>query len=179
MDTKRIDWLAIAALALFLFMLLRLLGEGVSSALAYESAPRIPDDPNTFASPYKKYVVSQGLHDFAYGHMAVDIVAGQGAAIHSPIYGEVAETYVDGVGNTTLVLENARYKVTLLHGDYVVEVGQPVQLGEVVGYESNHGYTIDAHGVPCAGRNCGYHTHLNVFDKEKQRNVNPLVLMGK
>jgi hypothetical protein len=48
-----------------------------------------------------------------------------------------------------------------------------------VGVESNLGYTTDMAGVPCWGRDCGYHTHLNVFDKRIGGNVNPLELLGR
>ena len=32
-------------------------------------------------------------------------------------------------------------------------------------------------GNLCAGRNCGYHTHLNVYDKRQAANINPLTLI--
>ena len=31
-------------------------------------------------------------------------------------------------------------------------------------------------GNPCRQRQCGYHTHLNVYDKRVQANINPLTL---
>ena len=66
----------------------------------------------------------------------------------------------------------------MLHGDYSVSVGQQVGLGQAVGVESNLGYTTDMAGVPCWGRDCGYHTHLNIYDKRIGENVNPLELIG-
>jgi hypothetical protein len=54
----------------------------------------------------------------------------------------------------------------------------PVEMGQIVGNESNIGYTTDWQGNPCAGRDCGYHTHLNVFDKRLGENVNPLDLIN-
>ena len=51
-----------------------------------------------------------------------------GATILSPINGEITEHYVDQYGNPTLIIENSRYKILMLHGDYTVQVGQPVPL---------------------------------------------------
>jgi len=130
-----------------------------------------------FAAPYKKYTITQGLHGFSYGHAAIDIAAGQGAKILSPINGEVTALYVDQYGNPTLVIENDIYRVTMMHGEYTVNVGDQVKLGQKVGRESNLGYTTDMSGQLCAGRNCGYHTHLNVFDKRIGDNVDPLELI--
>ncbi len=134
---------------------------------------------NIFVAPYKSYTITQGLHGFSYGHMAIDLAAGKGATIYSPINGTVKALYIDQYGNPTLVIENKSYKVTMLHGDYSVSEGQKVEAGQAVGSESNHGYTTDMQGQPCAGRDCGYHTHLNVFDKRNQTNINPLDLLGK
>jgi murein DD-endopeptidase MepM/ murein hydrolase activator NlpD len=143
-----------------------------------ESVPQ-PANARAFAAPYKHYTLTQGLHGYSYGHAAIDLAAGKGAAILSPINGVVTELYIDQYGNPTLVIENKIYRVTLLHGNYSVNVGDQVSLGQKVGKESNQGYTTDMAGVPCAGRDCGYHTHLNVFDKRVGTNVNPLDLINK
>lgn len=138
-----------------------------------------PPDPEDFGAPYADYVITQGVHGSSYGHMAIDLAAGKGAPVLSPINGVVTGNYVDQWGNPTLVIENDIYRVLLLHGVYSVEEGDSVQLGEQVGTESNRGYTTDMRGVPCAGRTdyCGYHTHLNVYDKRLESNVNPLELI--
>ena len=135
-------------------------------------------DPDLIAAPYDKYTITQGPHGFSYGHMAIDIAAGKGAVIKSPINGTVTALYVDQWGNPTLVIENEIYQVTLMHGKYKVEVGQEVTLGQMVGKESNLGYTTDMRGVPCKNRNCGFHTHLNIFDKRLGVNINPLDVIG-
>jgi murein DD-endopeptidase MepM/ murein hydrolase activator NlpD len=135
--------------------------------------------PEDFAPPYEYYTITQGIHGAEYGHLAIDIAAGQGAAIQSPIHGIVTELYVDMYGNPTLVIENEVYSVMMLHGEYAVSIGEPIELGQVVGVESNLGYTTDMAGVPCWGRDCGYHTHLNVYDKRIGGNVNPLELLGR
>jgi murein DD-endopeptidase MepM/ murein hydrolase activator NlpD len=90
----------------------------------------------------------------------------------------VTQNYLDELGNTTLVIENDQYRVTLLHGDYTVEVGEKVRQGQTIGRESNNGFTTDLQGRPCAGRDCGYHTHLNVFDIEQNGNIDPLTLLS-
>jgi murein DD-endopeptidase MepM/ murein hydrolase activator NlpD len=137
-----------------------------------------PIDPTAFGAPYLSYVITQGPHGSSYGHMAVDLAAGEGETILSPINGAVAENYIDEYGNPTLIIENEVYRVTLMHGNYSFSVGQSVALGEVIGSESNQGYTTDMAGNLCWGRaGCGFHTHLNVFDKRLGTNVNPLDLL--
>ena len=64
-----------------------------------------------------------------------------------------------------------------LHGVYNLIVGDPVAAGQVIGSERNIGYTLDMAGNLCAGRDCGYHTHLNVFDKRVGVNIDPLTLI--
>jgi len=136
-------------------------------------------DPSAIIAPYEVYVVTQGVHGLSYGHMAVDIAAGKGEPIKSPISGVVSESFIDAIGNPTLVIENERYVVTLLHGIYSVELGDQVELGDKLGVESNIGNTRDMQGFSCRNRDCGYHAHLNVFDKEAGTNINPLDLFGQ
>ncbi len=111
--------------------------------------------------------------------MAIDLAAGAGAEIKSPIAGKIAALFKDEIGNPTLVIENEIYQVTLLHGLYSGFIGQEVEQGQVIGKESNAGYTIDMLGRSCLGRECGHHTHLNVFDRRIGANVNPLSILGK
>jgi murein DD-endopeptidase MepM/ murein hydrolase activator NlpD len=135
-------------------------------------------DDATFLAPYDDYVITQGLHGFSYGHMAVDLSAGKGAIIKSPVSGVVTEHFVDNLGNTTLVIENDHYRVLLLHGKYTVSKGDRLQAGQPIGKESNQGYTTDMAGRPCQNRECGYHSHLNVYNKLVEMNVNPLELFA-
>jgi murein DD-endopeptidase MepM/ murein hydrolase activator NlpD len=151
-------------------------------AAALESAP-VGDtsgengDPVAFEAPYDDYTVTQGPHGEWYGHLAIDIAAGKDTPIKSPIHGTVTDLFIDQWGNPNLVIENDIYRVSLLHGNFSVDVYTPVELGQEVGNEGNNGYTTDMRGNSCAGRNCGYHTHLNVFDKRLGENVNPLDLI--
>ncbi|HEX6385048.1 MAG TPA: M23 family metallopeptidase [Anaerolineae bacterium] len=135
-------------------------------------------DAAAVIAPYDDYILTQGLHGQSYGHLAIDIKAGEGAVIKSPIEGVVTELFTDGVGNPTLVIENDTYKVMMLHGVYTVAVGDAVKMGQAVGTESNLGNTRDGLGRSCRGRDCGYHTHLNIFDKRLGANVNPLEVLG-
>ena len=140
---------------------------------AQEPVPIVVDE-TLISATYDQYTLTQGPHGYSYGHMAVDIVAGKGSLIKSPIHGRVTASYVDQFGNPTLVIENDIYQVTLLHGIYTVAVDKRVILGQPVGTESNLGYTTDWWGRSCRNRNCGYHTHLNIFDKRIGSNINPL-----
>jgi len=143
------------------------------------AAPSSAIDPSLAAPPYDQYTLTQGPHGFSYGHMAIDITAGKNAVIKSPIQGWVTDLYTDQYGNPTLVIENEYYQVTMLHGKYKVAAGDQVELGQMVGRESNLGYTKDYLGRSCRNRDCGYHTHLNIFDKRIGTNVNPLSVIEK
>lgn len=136
------------------------------------------DNPTAVVAPYKDYTLTQGLHGQSYGHLAIDLAAGRGEPVLSPINGIITDLYVDEYNNTTLVIENDVYQVIMLHGDFNVELGDQVSAGQAVGSEGNNGYTMDFFGNLCYGRpHCGNHTHLNIFDKRIQANVNPLDLM--
>lgn len=139
--------------------------------------PLVVIDDSSVIAPYEQYTLTQGPHGFSYGHMAIDITAGKKAVIKSPIQGRVTALYIDQYGNPTLVIENEIYQVTLLHGKYKVAIDDRIELGQMVGRESNLGYTTDIWGRSCRNRDCGYHTHLNIFDKRVGSNVNPLPLI--
>lgn len=194
---QRVDGLTLVAMALILFMGFNVLRDRLRTAQAAappqaetisvaQAAPLQEESTSwseaeqlAVAAPYEHYVLTQGLHGYSYGQMAIDLAAGKGAEILSPINGVVTGRYTDQYGNPTLVIENDFYTVTLLHGKYTVSVGDRLSLGQPVGQESNQGYTADSHGRLCQGRKgCGYHTHLNIFDKHLQSNVNPLDLIG-
>jgi len=136
--------------------------------------PPLLSDPTALIAPYDEYILTQGVHGMSYGHMAIDIAAGKGSLIRSPVTGTVSEHYFDAIGNPTLVIENDHYKVTLLHGIYTVGLGDKLIVGDKIGTESNLGNTRDMQGQSCRGRDCGYHTHLNIFDKIVGSNINPL-----
>lgn len=145
------------------------------------AAPVAPlsSDALTVVAPYANYRITQGVHGYSYGHMAVDLAAGRGEPVLSPINGSITASYLDEYGNTTLVIENEVYTVTMLHGEYSVKIGDKVSAGQQVGVESNKGYTMDMAGNLCYNREwCGNHTHLNIYDKRLRSNVNPLDFLG-
>lgn len=142
--------------------------------------PAIPGDPawhTAISVPYDDYFLTQGLHGASYGHLAVDIAAGNGEIIKSIINGTVTATGYDQWGNTYIQIENDVYAVLYLHGAYSLVTGDAVTAGQPIGTESNIGYTLDMYGNLCAGRDCGYHTHLNVYDKRIAGNIDPLSLI--
>ena len=195
-----IDGVVIVAVVLILFFGIKALSEITGGAIASTSTgsepaaepaegaktleagdvalPVFPAGPVAIVYPYDNYTLTQGPHGYSYGHMAIDIAAGKGAVVKSPIEGKVSNLYIDEWGNTTLVIENAKYQVTMLHGNFSLAIGDSVGLGQQVGTEGNNGYTLDMYGNSCRGRDCGYHTHLNVFDKELGTNVNPLEVLS-
>lgn len=186
--------IGLAILLFFIFVALKngfstklpepLSGATVEGALVSGlSLPLVTPTPTAdllaFAAPYTSYHLTQGPHGQSYGHLAIDLAAGRGNPVLSPIHGVITGNYTDQYGNTTLIIENDVYRVLILHGDYSAAVGTEVHLGDQVGTESNHGYTMDMAGNRCYGREwCGNHTHLNVFDKRIGTNVNPLDLLN-
>ena len=169
-------FIPMAVIAMSIVLALTLSQIGTTSSVA--SMPSSNDqNPLLFISPYDTYTLTQGPHGFSYGHMAIDIAAGKGATIYAPINGVISDLFTDGLGNPTLLIENEVYKVTLMHGIYTVRQGDQVKAGKPIGTESNLGNTTDMQGRSCRNRDCGYHTHLNVFDKRINANINPLDLL--
>jgi len=176
--------ITVAAILFIIFVFIRIgttswpSAQAASLTVETSPTPLVTLDPLAFAAPYDDYILTQGPHGASYGHQAIDITAGKGTVIKSPINGVVTALYVDGLGNTTLMIENDQFIITLLHGIYTVAVGDKIIIGQPIGTESNIGRTTDRYGVSCRGRDCGYHTHLNVFDKSLGISINPLPLLN-
>ena len=166
--------MTVILISTILFFLLSNIEPALSSATVQNG---MGGNSTTFVSPYKTYTITQGPHGFSYGHKAIDIAAGKGAVIYSPINGIVTQLFHDGLGNPVLVIENEIYQITMMHGIYTVQVDERVDAGQEIGAESNLGNTTDMQGNSCRNRDCGYHTHLNVYDKRLGENVNPLDLL--
>jgi hypothetical protein len=174
------DALTLVAIVLIVFMISKVLIDKTRSTPDTSQAPESlieVVDYYAIAVPYDNYVITQGPHGESYGHLAIDLAAGENSIIKSPINGEVSDLFIDEYGNPTLVIANEIYEVTMLHGEYSVMIGDKINLGQPVGYESNLGYTTDMQGRSCKNRNCGYHTHLNIFDKQLNTNVNPIEIL--
>lgn len=135
------------------------------------------DSPEDIRLPYDDYILTQGIHGASYGDAAIDLAAGRGADILSPITGQIILNGRDFYGNTILVIENEVWTVKLLHGEFYPDEGEWVGLGQMIGSESNIGYTVDINGVSCRGRRCGNHTHMNVVDRRTGRNANLIKLL--
>lgn len=190
MNNQRFDGLSIIAIAFLLFLGFQILSDrrAPQPAMAMDETPLTVVDPvivqesvvvdySILGQPYEDYQLTQGPHGFSYGHRAIDISAGEGAEILSPIFGTVVARYFDELGNPVLILENEIWQITMMHGEYIVDIGEAVSRGQSVGYESNLGNTTDMQGLSCRGRKCGYHTHLNIFDKRIGENINPLQVL--
>lgn len=180
---KRHDSFAIVGIIFVLFLAFNLFRSRENARAAPPQNTKVDvslslEEQVSIAVPYDQFKITQGPHGRSYGHLAIDISAGDGAVIRSPIHGIVTANYIDEYNNPTLVIENDIYQVTLLHGIYSVNPDQELVLGQQIGTESNLGYTTDIAGRPCAGRDCGYHTHFNILDKRLGENVDPLVLLG-
>ena len=148
-------------------------------ATAAAAAPQAPDEAwnEAIALPYDEYFLTQGVHGASYGHAAIDIAAGNGETIKSIINGNVTGLGYDQWGNTYIQIENDYYVALYMHGVYWPVLGEALGAGQPIGTESNIGYTLDMAGNLCAGRDCGYHTHLNVYDKRLGMNIDPLSLI--
>lgn len=135
----------------------------------------IVGDQHALALPYREgtYVITQEQHGANYGHAAMDIAGGDGTPLYSPCNCVVVDVYTDIYGNPTLVLENDEYIVVLLHGNYTVETRDVLKLGDLIGTESNQGYTFSDDRYCGTGSTCGYHTHFNVYLTDIGESVYP------
>lgn len=119
------------------------------------------DNTGSYRIPYDNYSVSTAVLHGLSGWEGVDIVAGCGAEIYSPISGIVDKTGTDGyIGpisngaeNTWVGISNTSYSTVLLHGEYIVNFGDTVEQGQVIGYESS------------IGNSSGCHTHWIMYEK--------------
>ena len=170
-------FLPFSVIAMSIVLALTLSRIGITDSAASMPTNNGIQDLTFFTSPYSSYTLTQGPHGYSYGHMAIDIAAGKGATIYSPIQGQVTDLFVDGLGNPTIIIENEIYRITMMHGIYSVGIGEHLQPGQPIGSESNLGNTTDMQGRSCRNRDCGYHTHLNVYDKRIAANINPLTLL--
>ncbi len=149
--------------------------------------------------PYKdSYSVSQNGHfdnfntersilvvgDSPY-FTAIDLGVGKNTPLYSPISGIVTFSGIDRIdtwNNTILTIENSYYTVLMLHGNYAARAGTVVKKGDFIGTEGNNGYVLSG-GVVCSTApylsDCGYHTHINVWDKRLGFSVNILNLVSQ
>ncbi|MHB0988035.1 MAG: M23 family metallopeptidase [Bellilinea sp.] len=136
-----------------------------------------PDRPEDIRLPYDDYILTQRTHGAAYGDAAIDLAAGPGMDILSPISGQVTRNGFDMYGNSILIIENEVWQVKLLHGAFYPAEGDWVGMGNPIGIESNLGYTYDIYGRSCWRRSCGFHTHMNVVDRRTGQNADLMKLL--
>lgn len=144
-----------------------------------------PEEINAIRVPYgEEYIVSQGTHGEGYGHRAIDLSGNIGGKenvpVLSPINGRITGNYIDQYQNTTLIIINPRYVVTLVHGNFNLPINTNVKIGDMVGTEGNNGYVFNLKGVLCSETEdptkCGFHTHINIFDRNFNTNLNLMEL---
>ena len=122
----------------------------------------------TAGKMYDNYqIVNPELHG-ASTFLGIDIAGGCGAAIYVPFAGTVTENHIDHQGNTILTVVSSDYELTLAHGDYVVDVGEQVQRGQMVGTENTHGYSDGCHSHVILKQNGRF---LNYLDWIQQNRV--------
>lgn len=161
---------SLAALGVFLLALL----------IIFTEQTYAQDEDSQIQLPYigGYTVTSDCNHGGAYiSNCPIDLAAGNGTPLYSPITGKITSfTPADQYGNPVWIVENSRYKVLLLHADFTATIGN-VSIGQQIGTESNKGYTLcSIDGKPPNGRNCGYHTHIEIVDKITGQSINPLQL---
>lgn len=135
--------------------------------------------------PYQgSYKVVQAEHGSEYNQRAIDLAAGWHEPIISPISGVVREVRFNEYGNSVLVIQNEQLTVTMWHLEISVEVGQQLELGEIVGQEGNLGYVTDLRGKECSQveklgpGHCGHHLHIFFQDTQTGQNLDPMEVLN-
>lgn len=125
-------------------------------ALPYRYGDRIPAGSWYWRTSQSETVVSlpyhteayqtgtKGVHDNGARDYMTD--AGCGAPLFAPLTGTVTEVGVDGMGNTYVRMSDGTNDVLMMHGDYVVGVGDHIQRGQtLIGHENTHGNSSHCH----------------------------------
>ena len=96
-------------------------------------------------------VTNSQLHGLS-GWEGVDIKAGCGKPIYAPFDGAITFNGMDGYNHlgvyeqaTMLTIKGDGLELTLLHGDYPLPVGLPVERGDIIGRENTHGWSTGCH----------------------------------
>lgn len=132
-------------IALFMVQFISLAPVG---AVLYSSYAEAKTEPINYGQNvgkiYSRYtVINRELHG-ADGWQGIDIAAGCGMPIYAPFSGIVEANNIDHQGNTVLTITSGAIELTLLHGDFLPDVGNTVQAGEIVGTENLHGFYVGA-----------------------------------
>jgi len=126
-----------------------------SSSPTYTSAPRVTSSSPTYSGYYMRPVAggtrSQGVH----GYNGVDLATYNGAEIFAAAGGDVIISknggWNGGYGNYVVIRHENGTQTLYAHNSYnIVDVGQRVVQGQVIGYVGN------------TGRSTGSHVHFEV-----------------
>jgi hypothetical protein len=135
-------------------------------ALFFFSVVSGQEDDGAIQLPYREgdYVLTADCHpDRGWiSSCPIDLAGGKGTPLFSPISGNVSFTPNDGFGNPMWVIQNSQWKVLFLHGNFDVREGY-VMRGQKIGTEGNNGYVLCWDNKPPNGRDCGYHTHIEII----------------
>ena len=134
---------------------------------------------NTITSYFgKRTSPTQGASSY---HKGVDIGAPEGTILIAATDGEITYTGFLGGGGYTITLSSDNMKITYCHvsPNFLVEVGQIVERGQVIGmvgpkyvYGVKGNTYTDENGKPTNGATTGTHLHLGIRIDEEY--VNPL-----
>jgi len=116
----------------------------------------------------KRNSPTQGASSY---HKGIDIGASEGTVLIAVADGEITYTGFLGGGGYTITLSIEDMKITYCHVSptFIVEVGQKVERGEIIGYVGpkyvygvkGNTYT-DSTGKPTNGATTGCHLHLGI-----------------
>ncbi len=116
----------------------------------------------------KRNSPTQGASSY---HKGIDIGAPEGTVLIAVADGEITYTGFLGGGGYTITLSIEEMKITYCHVSptFIVEVGQKVERGEIIGYVGpkyvygvkGNTYT-DSTGKPTNGATTGCHLHLGI-----------------
>ncbi len=140
----------------------------VRDVLAAAERYRLP----VIALPYRDdyRLINNGLHGEGYWP-GRDYAAACGTPLYAPISGIVEAVGFDeydgphGSRNSFVLFSSANTRVMLMHGEYLVQTGQAVRAGELIGHEASIGNSAECH------------THLAI--RMRGALVDPITILGR
>lgn len=145
----------------------RIIGEDIEIS-EYGFAWPIPGYNKITSYFGKRNSPTQGASSY---HKGIDIGAPEGTVLIAVADGEITYTGFLGGGGYTITLSIEDMKITYCHVSptFIVEVGQKVERGEIIGYVGpkyvygvkGNTYT-DSKGKPTNGATTGCHLHLGI-----------------
>ena len=145
----------------------RIIGEDIEIS-EYGFAWPIPGYNKITSYFGKRNSPTQGASSY---HKGIDIGAPEGTVLIAVADGEITYTGFLGGGGYTITLSIEDMKITYCHVSptFIVEVGQKVERGEIIGYVGpKYVYGVkgntykDSKGTPTNGATTGCHLHLGI-----------------